>query len=133
MLPKEHPAGMRHVVCIGSGGPSSCRWTSGHRAKLYSELQVFAWAPHADFSGQGMQNIEPGVVRSFTLATRARPGFYRVYHLYGDAYIGWPPDFYMAHVRVVGTHVAEARFNAVVARLAARFAQSAKTTHCAAR
>ena len=77
-----------------------------------------------------MHQIQPGVVRAFTLATRARPGFDRVYHLFGDAYIGWPPDFYMGHLRLVGTHVSAVRFHAVVAPLAARFAQSAKTTYC---
>jgi len=79
-----------------------------------------------------MHDVEPGVVRSFTLATRARPGFTRVYHLFGDSYAGWPPDFYMGHVRLVATHVPAVRFHAVVAPLAARFAQSATTTNCTA-
>ena len=79
-----------------------------------------------------MHAVEPGVVRSFTLATRARPGFTRIYHLYGDSYAGWPPDFYMGRVQLVGTHVSAVRFRAVVAPLAAKFAQREKTTNCTA-
>ena len=48
VLPKEHP-GIGQVICVGSGGPSSCRWASGHRERLYSQLRVFAWYRHANF------------------------------------------------------------------------------------
>jgi hypothetical protein len=123
---------MRQVICVGSGEASSCRWTSGHRVRLYSELRVFAWSRHANFTTLGMHDVEPGVVRSFTLATRARPGFARIVHRYGDAWSGWPADFYMGQVRLVGTHVSAVRFRAVVAPLAAKFAQRAKTTNCRA-
>jgi hypothetical protein len=128
VLPREHP-GIRHVICVGSGGGSSCRWSSGHRVRLYSELRVFAWYRQANFSSLGMHDLEPGVVRSFTLATRARPGFDRIVHHYGDQYAGWPADFFMAHVRLIATHVAPARFRAVIAPFAVRL-QAQKTTNC---
>jgi len=44
VLPKEHP-GIRQIICVGSGGPSSCRWTSGHRVRLYSQLRVRVVSP----------------------------------------------------------------------------------------
>ena len=131
VLPREHP-GIREVICVGSGGESSCRWTTGHRVRLYSVLRVFAWYRQANFSSLGMRGLEPGVVRSFTLATRARPGFGRIVHHYGDGYIGWPADFYMGQVRLVGRYVSAVRFRAFVAPLAARLAQRAKTTNCTA-
>ena len=43
---------------------------------------MFAWYRHANFMTIGMHGVEPGVVRSFTLATRARPGFDA--HTYGS-------------------------------------------------
>jgi len=119
VLPMEHP-GMRQVICVGIGGPSSCRWTSGHSVRLYSRLRVFAWSRQADFSGLGMTGLEPGVVRAFTLATRPRPGFTRIVHRYGDGYIGWPADFYLGHVRLLGTHVGKEGFRAFVATRVAK-------------
>jgi hypothetical protein len=132
VLPEEHPK-MQQVVCVGSGGPSSCRWTNGHRARLYSQLTVFAWNQHANFTTLGMHSVEPGVVRSFTLATRARPGFARIVHAYGDAYVDWPADFYMAHVRLLGTHVNKHAFGAFVAARAARLADHELSINCAGR
>ena len=129
VLPEEHPA-IRQLICVGSGDASACRWTSGHRARLYSELTVFAWYRHANFTTIGMHGVEPGVVRSFTLATRARRGFARINHGSGDAYAGWPADFFMAHVRLVGTHVSRAGFRAFVAPLTTKLAQHEKTTNC---
>ena len=131
VLPDEHPA-IRQVICVGSGGPSSCRWTSGHRVRLFSQLRVFAWYRHANFSTLGMTGVEPGVVRSFTLATRARPGFARIVHRYGDAWEGWPPDFYMAHVRLLGTHVNRHAFGAFVATRVAELADHERTVDCTA-
>ncbi len=118
VLPKQHPA-ILQVICVGSGGPGSCRWTSDHRARLYSELRVFAWYRQANFSSLGMSGLEPGVVRSFTLATRARPGFGRIVHHYGDQYAGWPADFYMGQIRLIGTKVSAGRFRDLVVPLAA--------------
>ena len=73
----------RQAICIGIGGPSACRWTKG-RARLYSEFRVFTryeqlYVPAAR-SGQF------DVVRALTLSTRARPGFARIVHHYGDDY-----------------------------------------------
>jgi len=130
VLPEEHPK-MQQVICVGSGGPSSCRWTNGHSARLYSQLTVFAWNRHATFMTLGMHTQEPGVVRSFTLATRARPGFARIVHRYGDAWEGWPADFYMAHVRLLGTRVDKHAFGAFVATRVAKLADREQTINCA--
>ena len=130
VLPQEHPK-TRQVICVGTGGASSCRWADGgHRVRIYSALRVFAWYRQANFTTIGMHGVEPGVVRSFTLATRARPGFARIVHLYGDAWAGWPADFYMAHVRLVGTHISEAGFSAFVAPIAAKLTQHEDTINC---
>jgi hypothetical protein len=129
VLPEEHPA-IIQLICVGSGDASACRWRSDHKVRLYSELTVLAWYRHANFTSIGMHGLEPGVVRSFTLATRAHPGFVRIIHQYGDAYVGWPADFFMAHVRLVGTHVSKAGFRAFVAPIAVKLAQSEKTTNC---
>jgi hypothetical protein len=121
----QHPA-VRQVLCVGSDGPANCRWTSGHRARLYSELTVFTRLRQRNVAGQ----VVPGVVRSFTLATRARPGFDRIVHHYGDQYVGWPADFYIAQVRLIATHVTAAHFRSVIAPFAARLMQEEKTTSC---
>jgi hypothetical protein len=76
--------------------------------------------------------LQRGVVRSFTLTTRARPGFGPVFHHYGDAYIGWPSAFFKRHVRVLATDVSQARFRPVIAPIAARLIHDTKTTGCAA-
>jgi hypothetical protein len=127
VLPQEHP-GIRRLVCIGGGGASACRSAGSQR--VYSELTVIAWYRQANFTSLGMRGLQPGVVRSFTLATRARPGFARIVHHYGDAYAGQPADFYMAHVRLLGTHVEKGRFDAFVAPIAARLAQQEKAIDC---
>lgn len=101
--------------------------------RLYSQMRVFAWYRQANFSSLGMTGLEPGVVRSFTLATRARPGFARIVHRYGDGTEGWPADFYMAHVRLLGTHVNTHAFAAFVARPVAQLEQRASTTNCVAK
>jgi hypothetical protein len=49
------------VICVGNGGPSACRWTVAHRARLYSQFTVFARSRYV-----------AGVVRSFTLAEPSR-------------------------------------------------------------
>ena len=128
-LPKEHPA-IRQIVCVGSGEPARCRWTTGHSGRVYSQLTVFAWYRHANFSTLGMTGVEPGVVRSFTLATRAQPGFARIVHRYGDAYEGWPADFWMGHVRLVGTHVNKHAFGAFVAAKVSKLASHEKAVNC---
>ena len=74
--------------------------------------------------------LKPGVVRSFRLATRARPGFARIVHHYGDQYVGWPADFFTAHGRLLATHVTPAHFRSIVAPIAARLMQEEKTTSC---
>ena len=109
------------VLCVGSGGPSACRWTSGHRVRLYSEFTVFARYRQAYVEGVG--TVVPGVVRSFVLATRARPGFVRIVSHYGDRYEGWPADFFKAHRRLLATDTTPARFRSIVAPLAARLTQ----------
>jgi hypothetical protein len=120
----QHPA-VRQVLCVGSGG-TSCRWTSGPRARLYSELTVFTRLRQRNVAGR----VVPGVVRSFTLATRARPGFGRIVHHYGDHYVGWPADFHIAQVRLIATHVTPAHFRSIVDPIASRLMQKEKTTGC---
>jgi hypothetical protein len=111
----------QQVLCVGTGGPSSCRWTSGHRARIYSEFRVFTRHRQTNVRGVG---LKPGVVRSFTLATRARPGFVRVIHHWGDQYVDWPADFYKAHRRLLATDATPARFRSIVAPMAARLTQN---------
>ena len=77
----------------------------------------------SDVSGAG---LEPGVVRSFTLATRADPASTRIVHHYGDQYAGWPADFFMGHGRLLATHATPARFRSIVAPIAARLMQEEK-------
>jgi len=77
--------------------------------------------------------VEPGVVRSFALATRARPGFARIVHAYGDEYVGWPADFYMADVRLLGTHVNKHAFGAFVSTRTAKLADNEQTINCTGR
>ena len=121
----QHPAVLQ-VNCVGSGGSTACRWTSGHRARLYSEFTVFTRLAHRNVGG----SVEPGVVRSFTLATRERTGFDPIVHHYGDQYAGWPVDFYNAHARVLETNTTAARFRSIVTPIAARLKQRQETTGC---
>ena len=116
------------VICVGSGGQSACRWTSGHHARRYSEFTVFTRYRRAYVREVG--TLEGGVVRSFTLATRARPGFVRIVSHWGDQYEGWPADFFSRHVRVLETRASPARFRSIVAPLAARLARQQNATGC---
>jgi hypothetical protein len=50
--------------------------------------------------------------------------------MWGDEYVGWPPDFYIHHVRLLATHVASARFPSFVAPIAAGLMQAQNTTNC---
>jgi hypothetical protein len=121
----QHPA-VRQVLCVGSGGPTTCRWTNGHRARLYSQLKVFTRLRQRNVAG----SVEPGVVRSFTLATRARTGFDPIVHHYGDQYVGWPADFFLSHVRLLAIRTNAARFRSIVAPIAARLRQQGNATGC---
>jgi hypothetical protein len=122
----QHPS-VSQVLCVGSGGPAHCRWTGGHRARLYSELTVFTRLLQRNLADAWVEG--PGRVRSFTLATRARPGFDPIRHHWGDQYVGWPADFFIAHVKLLSTHSAPAQFNSIVAPIAARLKQE-QTTSC---
>ncbi|HEV8102553.1 MAG TPA: hypothetical protein VGP69_02345 [Gaiellaceae bacterium] len=121
---------IRQVSCVAGGGPADCRWATGRRARLYSQFTVFTRNRQRYVVGAG---LEPGVVRSFTLATRARPGFVRMVHHFGDEYAGWPADFFMRHARLVATHVAPARFRSTVAPIATQLRQREKTINCTGR
>ena len=112
-----HPS---QVICVGSGGSRACRWTTGHRARLFAEFTVFARSP-----GNG------GVVRSFTLATRVRPGYSRAIHHWGNRYIGQPADFYMSRTKLLATHANAARFRSLVAPIVASLTQRANASSCA--
>jgi hypothetical protein len=111
------------VICVGNGGPSACRWTVGHRARLYTQFTVFARSRYIG-----------GVVRSFTLATRGGPGLVRQGHHAGDQYAGWPADYYMApaSVRLLATSATPARFRSIVAPLAARLRHQESAAGCTA-
>jgi hypothetical protein len=123
----QHPS-VTQVLCVGTGGSANCRWTSDQRARLYSEFRVFTRLRQRYV--YSTRAVEPGVVRAFTLATRARPEFDRVVHHYGDQYIGWPADFFIAHIRLLAIHVTPARFRSIAAPIAARLTQQEKITSC---
>ena len=120
------PAADGHVfhvgqaLCVGSGGPNACRWTSGRRTRLFAEFAVFT---HSRLNG--------GIVRSWTLDTRAGPGLVPVRHHAGDRYAGWPADFYMSSVEVIATGAAPARFRSIVVPIAAQLAERENATGCA--
>ena len=103
------------VTCVESGGPDACRWTSGHLSRLYSQFTVFARSPR-----------NGGVVRSWTLATRAGHGLVPVAH----RAIPFLPDFYMSRTKLLTTGVTPARFRSIVAPLAARITQRENATGC---
>jgi hypothetical protein len=73
-----------------------------------------------------------GVVRSFTIATRAGQGFIRMGHHAGDDYARYAADFYMspASVRLVALNSARAQFRSIVAPIAARLTQRENTSAC---
>jgi hypothetical protein len=127
VLPEQHPK-IRQVICVASGGPSTCRWTSGHRGRLYSVFTVFTRNRQRNVQGPGFEPV-PGVVRSFTLATRAHPGFARIVHQYGDQYAGQPADFFTRHARLLAIRVSAADFRPTIAPIAARLMQE-QTTNC---
>jgi hypothetical protein len=109
------------LVCVGTGGTRACRWTSGHRSRLYSEFRVF-----------GRTRYIGSIVRSWTLATRSGHGLVRIVHHGGDQYVGWPADFYVSpmSVRLLASTSTPASFRSIVAPIAARLMQEEKTTSC---
>lgn len=106
------------AVCVGTGGPSACMWTSDRRSRLYSEFTVFSRARYIG-----------GIVRSWTLATRARHGFVREGRRYPAS---WPAAYYMApaSVRLLATNSTPAGFRSIVTPLAARLTQQETATGC---
>ena len=108
-------------VCVGTGGPHTCKWTTGYRSRLYSEFTVFTRSRHIG-----------GVVRSWTLATRAGHGLVGMWHRAMDWDAGWPPDFYMSptSVNLLATNAAPARFRSIVAPMADRLTQQENATGC---
>ncbi len=108
------------TVCVGTGGPEACTWTSGRRSRRYSQFTVFT---RSRFIG--------GVVRSFMLTTRAGPGLFRIGPA-GDQYVGWPAEFYTSptSVRLLATNATPTRFRTIVALLAARLAHQENATGC---
>lgn len=108
------------AICVGTTGQHTCTWASDHRSRLYSQFTVFSRARYVG-----------GVIRSFTLATRAGHGFVREIHsIYHHA--GWPGDYYMspASVRLLTTNSTPAGFRSIVARLAAQLIQQQNATSC---
>ena len=69
--------------------------------------------------------LNGGVVRSWTLATRAGHGLVPVAHLRGG-----PPDFYMSGTTLLAGDASAARFRSVVAPIAARLTQHENAIGC---
>lgn len=111
-----HPG---QAFCVGSGGPLACRWTAGHRVRLYSLFTVFSRSP-----------LNGGVARSFTRTTRASPGLVKIMHHAGDQYAGWPADFYMSSVTLLTTNATPARFRTTIAPIAARLMRQETNITC---
>jgi hypothetical protein len=108
-------------VCVGTGGPQACEWTSDHRSRLYSQFSVFSRSRYIG-----------GVVRSWTLATRGGYGLVAIRRHAGDQYIGWPADFFMSpvSVRLLASNATPARFRSIVAPIAASLTQQQNATGC---
>jgi hypothetical protein len=107
------------ATCVGSGGAHACRWTTGHRSRLYAEFRVFTRSP-----------LNGGVVRSWTLATRLANDLVPVAHHGGERYAGWPADFYMSTTNRLATDATPTRFRSIVTPIAARVAQQENATGC---
>ena len=114
-----HPS---QAVCVASGGPRTCRWTSGHRVRLSAQFRVIARSP-----------LNGGVIRSWTLATRAGRNLTPIRHHAGDQYAGWPPDFYMSKVALLATNATAARFRFLATPFASRARQAERTVRCSGR
>ena len=110
-----HNFGLGQAICVGSGGPHACRWTTGHRSRLYSEFRVFTRSP-----------LNGGVVRSWTLATRAGHGLVAVAH----RAVPFLPDFYMSRTKLLASDATPARFRSVVAPIAARLTRQENASGC---
>ena len=108
------------TICVGTGGPRACKWTAGHRSRLYSEFKVFTRSRYIG-----------GVVRSFTLTTRGGPGLFGVRNG-GDPYVGWPAFFYFspASVRLLAPDSTPASFRSMVAPMAAHLTQQENASDC---
>ncbi|HST17791.1 MAG TPA: hypothetical protein VLK36_08995 [Gaiellaceae bacterium] len=52
-----------NAYCVGTGGVSTCEWSSGHRYRLYKEFTVFVRA-------------FDGTVRTFTLTPAAKDNYH---------------------------------------------------------
>jgi hypothetical protein len=111
------------AICVGTGGPHACKWTTDHRSRLYSRFIVFSRARWGT------------AVRSFILATRGGPGLVANRHIFGDRYVGWPADYYMspASVKLLATNASPARFRSIVAPIAAHLTLKANATACTGR
>ena len=108
------------AICVGSGGPDACRWTSGHRSRLYSQFTVFTLTPLTRWQDGG------GIARSWTLATHAGHGLVPV----APRAVPFLPDFYMSRTKLLATGLTPARFRSIVASIAARITQRENATGC---
>ena len=111
------------TICVGTGGPAACKWTAGHRSRLYSEFAVFTRSRYVG-----------SVVRSFMLTTRGGPGLYGV-RRGGDQYVGWPAFFYFSptSVRLLARDSTPAGFRSIVAPITAHLAQQENASACKGR
>jgi hypothetical protein len=103
------------TICIGTGGPQACRWTAG-RPRVFSQFKVFTRARFG------------GIVRSFTIATRAGHGLIRIGHHAEDN----NADFYMdpVSVQLLAPSSTPARFHTIVSPLAAALTRQENTAAC---
>jgi hypothetical protein len=111
------------TACVGTGGSRDCKWTAGHRSRLYSQFMVFTRSRYIG-----------SIIRSFTLATRGGPGLYGVRNG-GDQYVGWPAFFYFspASVRLLARDSTRASFRSIVAPIATRLTQQENASGCRGR
>jgi hypothetical protein len=111
----------KQTICVGTGGPTACEWTSAHRSRRYAAFRVFGRARYIG-----------SIVRSWTLGTRGGHGLVGIGHHAGDAYVGWPADFYVspASVRLLASSSTSAGFRAIVGPIAARLRQQENMTGC---
>ena len=74
--------------------------------------------------------LNGGVIRSWTLATRAGRSLTPIKHHAGDRYVGWPADFYMSRVDLLATNATAARFRSLVATVVRRARRAERTLDC---
>ena len=109
---------------LARASPASFLLCEPQRSRLYSRFLVFSRSRYVG-----------GIVRSWTLATRGGAGLVAVRRHGGEAYAGWPGDFYTSpsSVKLLAPNASPARFRSIVAPLAARVREQENATGCTGR